>query len=156
MEDLTNNNNKAKLSFSNKGFIIHTRNNDKLIKWENIELIFLINSVPLDGEYYNKEFRIYLNTEPIYLKPEKKSYLEKIFPPPNRKYPLVRIDDYYFINFTTFYSEISNHLIKNKISDKIVNEPLKTLKIHLLYDKGSFINDQQINNIKSQAIKINE
>lgn len=147
---------KAKLSYSNEGITIHTFSNEKLVKWVDIELIFLINSVPLDGEYHNKEFRIYTNTEPIYINQSKISWFEKIFPPPKYKYPLTKIDDYYFTNFNSLYSQISNHLKIKRISDDIINETLKTLKIYCLYDKGSFINDIQINNLKIQSIYPNE
>ncbi|MGV0919293.1 hypothetical protein ACTS94_02725 [Empedobacter falsenii] len=144
---------KAKLSYSNEGITIHTFSNEKLVKWVDIELIFLINSVPLDGEYHNKEFRIYTNTEPIYINQSKISWFEKIFPPPKYKYPLIKIDDYYFVNFNSLYAQLCIHLGIKNFNKKIINEPLQTFKVYLLYDKGSFINDIQINNLKSQSIK---
>src|SRR6478752_5113042 len=68
----------------------------EIIYWESVEAIFLSNRIPLDGEYHNFEYSIFLNFEPQVLKYEIQNWLNRssIFPKPKRRgLPIITIKD---------------------------------------------------------------
>jgi len=106
---------KEKLSYNSEYFTISTYSYDSVIKWNNVEAIFLIDSPPLDGEYHNKEYRIFLNENPVIIRKKQQKWYNRILSSPKKqKCPMIKIDDYYNIDFNTFYPSIEKFLIKEK------------------------------------------
>lgn len=170
---------KGKLMYYNDWFIIKTFSYNRVIRWDDIEAIFLINSPPLDGEYHNKEYRIILNKEPLYIRNFSQKWYDKILPKPKKeKYPMIKIDDYYNIDFDTFYGLVEKFLIKEKtISDfqpekffgnesKVIKKnksmtiitsakkPYLTLGIYNVFDRENVINDNRLTEYRNNAQNI--
>lgn len=165
---------RGKILYNNESFTIITYSRDFIINWNTIEAIFFINTPPLDGEYHNKEFRIFLSREPLILNKRKLKWYDKILPKPKKEeYPMVKIDDYYNIDFDTFYPSIEKFLISEKIPSKFLNGKfgnevdyiqkgntiidflskysLITMDFHKIFDKGSHVDDGTLKEYRNKC-----
>ncbi|MCW2259846.1 MULTISPECIES: hypothetical protein [Sphingobacterium] len=151
---------KGKLSYNNDAYTVITYSKDIVVSWNSVEAIFYINSPPLDGEYHNKEYRIFLNNDPVIINKRPLKWYDTILPSPKKEeYPMIKIDDYYNIDFDTFLPSIERFLMIKNIppgflngkfgnqvdyakKEKAVigvphNKLLMTTGFYVLYDKGS-------------------
>lgn len=151
---------KGKLVYNDDSYTIITYSKDITVPWNAIEAIFLINSPPLDGEYHNKEFRIFLNREPVIINKRPLKWYDSVLPTPKKEeYPMIKIDDYYNIDFDTFLPSIERFLMIKNIPSTFLNgtfgnqvdyvkkenttigvphnKLLMTTGFYVLFDKGS-------------------
>ena len=173
-------NRKKKLSFTDTEINIFNPTLEKkiIISWKSIEAIFLLNKIPLDGEYHNFEYSIILNSEPTEVKYEIQNWFNKItiFPKLKRKgLPIIRINDESNLDFHTFYEAINKYLpninndTENYLNLKFGNEikftksgnstksnisnPIKTVGFYKIYDKGNKLNDENLNRFREETNK---
>ena len=166
---------KGRLSYNVESFGIHGYSVDRIVKWNTIEAIFLIDSPPRKGQYHNKQYRIILNEEAVEIEKRKPKWYDKILPTPKKeKYPLIMIDDDYILNFNTFHSAIEEYLINEKIADNYLterfgnkveyirkdkntivgtpaNKPLKRFVFNKLFDRDNNINDKRLTEYRNHA-----
>nr|WP_294931372.1 hypothetical protein [uncultured Flavobacterium sp.] len=147
-----------------------------VVFWKHIEAIFLLNKLPLDGEYHNFEYLIISNSEPIVIKYDVQSWYNKIsiLPKPKKKgLPIIKINDYSNIDFYTFNEAINKYLVKanpetssylklkfgNKIQNiksentttKIIDQQLKTFGFYKIFDRENNLNDYNLNTFRKET-----
>jgi hypothetical protein len=147
---------KAKLAYHQNSFTIASYSQDIIISWNSIEAIFLINAQPLDGEYHHKEYRIFLNTEPETIRKRPLSWYHKILPEPKKEqFPMIKIDDYYNIDFETFYPSAERFLMdKNTVSYFRENKnKLITSGFQIIFDKGTPTDNGLLKDYRIQTVK---
>ena len=170
---------KGKLVYNDDSFIIKTYSYDSVIKWIDVEAIFLISSPPLDGEYHNKEYIIILNKDPLCIRNFPQKWYDRLLPNSKKeKYPMIKIDDYSNVDFDTFYGSIEKYLnIEKKTSNfqfekffgnesKIIKKngntnvsiptqkPRNTLRFYKIFDKENSINDSRLIEYRNNAQNI--
>ncbi|REC59880.1 hypothetical protein DRF65_23500 [Chryseobacterium pennae] len=168
---------KAKLVYHQDFFTIATYTQNQIICWSEIEAIFFISSPPLDGEYHTMEYRIFLNKKPETVRKQPLKWYDKILPEPRQeKFPMVKIDDYYNVDFNTFYPSIEKFLLTEKISSAFLNgtfgndvkytqkqneiigipysKPLKTTGFYKLFDRGTYADNGSLKDYRKQATEI--
>lgn len=167
---------KGKILYNNEAFTIVTYSKDFVVNWNTIEAIFFINTPPLDGEYHNKEYRIFLNKEPVIINKKPLKWYDKILPEPKKQeYPMIKIDDYYNIDFNTFYPSMEKLLTNEKMPSNLLNgkfgnqveyrkkentiigipydKLLITTGFYKIFDKGSPSNEE-LKEYRNNATKI--
>lgn len=165
---------KAKLLYHQDNFAVVTYTQDLIINWSDIEAIFFINSPPLDGEYHTMEYRIFLHKKPEAIRKQPLKWYDKILPEPKpEKFPMIKIDDYYHINFNTFYPSLEKFLLTEKISSDFLNgkfgnevkyiqkenktigvpynKQLKTTGFYKIFDKGTYVDSGSLKEYREQA-----
>ncbi|MBP2616461.1 hypothetical protein [Chryseobacterium jejuense] len=165
---------KAKLLYHQDCFTVVTYTQDLIIDWRGIEAIFFINSPPLDGEYHTMEYRIFLNKKPEVIRKLPLRWYDKILPEPKQeKFPMIKIDDYYHIDFNTFYPSLEKFFLTEKISSDFLNgkfgnevkytqkenktigvpynKQLKTTGFYKIFDKGTYTDSGSLKDYREQA-----
>lgn len=168
---------KAKLLYHQDYFTIVTYTQDLIINWRDIEAIFFINSPPLDGEYHTMEYRIFLNKKPETVRKQPLKWYDKILPEPKQeKFPMLKIDDHYHIDFNTFYPSLQKFLLTENISSDFLNgkfgnevkytqkgnktigipynKQLRTTGFYKIFDKGNYANSGSLKEYREQATEI--
>lgn len=148
----------------------------EIIYWSSIEAIFLSNSPPLDGEYHNFEYSIFLNSTPHVVKYEVQNWFNRlsIFPTPKMKVlPILKIRDDDNRDFHTFDAAIHKYLTEvNRDSTKYLtlkfgNEmhivksedttkgqlhgSIKSLGFYSIYDRNSSLADPTLLRYRQEA-----
>lgn len=142
---------KAKLVYHQDYFTIVTYSQDQMIYWRDIEAIFLINSPPLDGEYHTMEYRIFLDKEPEITRKQPLKWYDRILPEPKQgKFPMIKIDDDYHIDFNTFYPSLEKFLF-TETAGILYNKELKTTGFYKIFDKGTFADSGSLKDYREQA-----
>lgn len=144
---------KATFLYHQDYFTIVSYSQDQIIYWRDIEAIFLINSLPLDGEYHTMEYRIFLNKKPETIRKQPLKWYDKILPQPKQeKFPMIKIDNDYHIDFNTFYPSLEKFLF-TKTADISCNKSLKTTGFYKIFDKGTYIDSGNLKEYREQAAK---
>lgn len=141
---------KQKISHDEDGLVLHSYYNSLQIKWDTIEAIFLFKLLIRDGVYHNNEYRIILNKEPVKIY-KRKSYIDKIFSFPKEKYPMVKIDDHYNVDFAKFLPLVEKYLLKKK-SDISLEQKFSDT-IEKVFDRENQIANQRLQEYREDAKK---
>jgi hypothetical protein len=169
---------KSYCEYSNEGFTIVDVLLEKnfFISWTSVEVIFLSNRPPGDGEYHNFEYSIILNKEPIETNFENQKWYNKIFKlskTKNNQLPLIRINDYWHKDFKTFAPAIEQYLVnthshlneflENKFGNKTIAErkngitylksekPLKQFGFYKIFDRNNKLKDNRLEQFREDS-----
>lgn len=168
---------KDRLSYTMEGLVLdHVLLQQKeIIDWKTVEAIFLSNSPPLDGEYHNFEYLIFLNAQPTRVDYQTQSWYNKMALLPKTKpdrYPLVRINDHKNRDFAMVRDAIKMNLaVSDKLeynlglkfgneikADKMgavtnayVGKPLKTLGLYKIFDRNNPLDDETLTRFRKEA-----
>lgn len=165
---------KDQLSYSDQGFILYHSllEYNEIVPWESVEAIFLSNRIPLEGEYHNFEYLIFLNTAPTINKSSHQSWFNRILPLPKVKKGMIQIDDHRNIDFYKFKEAISKHLVKNNkleyylglkfgnethksSTDKSSTEAslvtLKSFGFYKIFDRGSNLGNEMLTRCRQDS-----
>ncbi|WP_347217101.1 hypothetical protein [Chryseobacterium sp.] len=164
---------KARLAYHQDSFTIATYTQDLIICWNDVEAIFFIRSSPLDGEYHTMEYRIFLNKKPETVRKQPLKWYDKILPEPRQeKFPMVKIDDDYNLDFNTFYPSVKKFLLTEKISSASLNDtfgnevknaqkenqimgiPYGRQLMITIFDKGTHADNDILKEYREQATEI--
>lgn len=171
---------KDKLTYKENGFIIDNVQLEytEVITWQSVEAIYLFNSPPGDGEYHNYEYSIVLNKLPEKIPYKKRTkyrkHIESLLPKKEKTgLPILRINNYRNLNFSTFENAIKTNLnninsgfnynskFGNKLrSDRTTNVTIPLNKLNLkssgfyqIFDKGNDLNDKNLDSFRKEINK---
>ncbi|BAP32819.1 uncharacterized protein CHSO_3782 [Chryseobacterium sp. StRB126] len=123
------------------------------------------------------EYRIFLNKKPEVIRKQPLKWYDKILPEPKQEeFPMIKIDDYYHIDFNTFYPSLEKFLLTEKISSDFLNgkfanevkytqkenktigvpynKQLKTTGFYKIFDKGTSADSGSLKDYREQATEI--
>lgn len=160
---------RRRISHNDSFFTLHLSSYDLIIKWDEVEAIFMANFPPAEGDNHTIEYRLILNKEPLEIRKEKNTWLDNFLSFPKEKYPLVIIDNYNYCStdFYNFHILVKKYLIReknieidispkkffgNKVEivknkDSIIMTPSGKIRVEgfqLVFDRGSDIKDKRI------------
>lgn len=167
---------KNKLSSNDIGFTIDSplMQEKTNVAWCQIEAIFLINSAPLDGEYFNFQYIIFAKNPITILPYENQKWYNKLFPPRTDYSEMSRIliDDYRNIDFHDFFpmakihlSNVNDNIPKylnfkfgNNISELIlfkssnnIEKSINNLGFYCVFDRKTNIQNNILNDYRKNA-----
>lgn len=160
---------RRRISHNDSFFTLHLSSCDLIIKWDEVEAIFMANFPPTEGDNHTMEYRLILNKEPLEIKKDKNTWLDNFLSFPKEKYPLVIIDNYNYCStdFYNFHILVKKYLIReknieidispkrffgNKVEiiknkDSIMMTPSGKISvegIQLVFDRGNDIKDKRL------------
>ena len=160
---------RRRISHNDSFFTLHLSSYDLIIKWDEVEAIFMANFPPTEGDNHTMEYRLILNKEPLEIRKDKNTWLDNFLSFPKEKYPLVIIDNYNYsrTDFYNFHILIKKYLIRgknieidifpkrffgNKVEiikkkDSIMMTPSGKVRVEgfqLVFDRGNDINDKRL------------
>jgi hypothetical protein len=160
---------RRRISHNDSFFTLHLSSYDLIIKWDEVEAIFMANFPPAEGDNHTIEYRLILNKEPLEIRKDKNTSLDNFLSFPKEKYPLVIIDNYNYCStdFYNFHILVKKYLIReknieidispkkffgNKVEivknkDSIIMTPSGKIRVEgfqLVFDRGSDIKDKRI------------
>ena len=160
---------RRRISHNDSFFTLHLSSCDLIIKWDEVEAIFMANFPPTEGDNHTMEYRLILNKEPLEIRKDKNTWLDNFLSFPKEKYPLVIIDNYNYCStdFYNFHILVKKYLIgeKNietdispkrffgnkveiiKNKDSIIMTPSGKISvegIQLVFDRGNDIKDKRL------------
>lgn len=169
---------RRRISHNDSFFTLHLSSYDLIIKWDEVEAIFMANFPPAEGDNHTIEYRLILNKEPLEIRKEKNTWLDNFLSFPKEKYPLVIIDNYNYcsIDFYNFHILVKKYLIReknieidispkkffgNKVEivknkDSIIMTPSGKIRVEgfqLVFDRGSDIKDKRILEYRKITLK---
>ena len=105
---------RRRISYNDSFFTLHLSSCDLIIKWDEVEAIFMANFPPAEGDNHTMEYRLILNKKPLEIRKEKNTWLDNFLSFPKEKYPLVIIDNYKYdrTDFYNFHILIKKYLIR--------------------------------------------
>lgn len=108
---------RRRISHNDSFFTLHLSSYDLIIKWDEVEAIFMANFLPAEGDNHTIEYRLILNKEPLEIRKDKNTWLDNFLSFPKEKYPLVIIDNYNYCStdFYNFHILVKKYLIREKI-----------------------------------------
>ena len=170
-------NNKNRLSYNDIGFTIDSplMQEKTIIGWSQIEAIFLMNSAPLDGEYFNFQYILFAKNPIVTIPYENQKWYNKLFPPRTDRSEVSRIliDDHRNIDFHSFFPAAKMHLnnvnnniatylnlkFGNKISkltfiksDNNLEKPINNLGFYCVFDKQNKIQNSTLTDYRKNAV----
>ncbi|MGL6128745.1 hypothetical protein [Chryseobacterium artocarpi] len=169
--------NKERLDFNDKELIINSpvMEHKQIIEWNNVEAIYCLNMIPLDGTYHNFEYSIFLKQPAKTEKYKDLSWYNKLVSSENNSLEL-KINDYDNIDFKKFHPAVEKYLIKKETSEGYLHkkfgnntrsvqenntttsfpadQPLKTFELYKIFDKEDPTNDEKLKEYRANAIKI--
>ena len=80
---------RRRISYNDSFFTLHLSSCDLIIKWDEVEAIFMANFPPAEGDNHTMEYRLILNKEPLEIRKEKNTWLDNFLSFPKEKYPFV-------------------------------------------------------------------
>lgn len=113
---------KNRLYFYDGEFVIDSPllQEKKIVEWKQVEAVFLMNSAPLDGEYFNFQYIIFAKTPVKTVRYKNQKWYNKILPAhtDRAEVTIIRIDDYRNIDFHSFFPMANKHLdyVNNNIA----------------------------------------
>ena len=107
---------RRRISHNDSFFTLHLSSCDLIIKWDEVEAIFMSNFPPTEGDNHTMEYRLILNKEPLEIRKDKNTWLDNFLSFPKEKYPLVIIDNYNYCStdFYNFHILVKKYLIRGK------------------------------------------
>ena len=107
---------RRRISHNDSFFTLHLSSCDLIIKWDEVEAIFMANFPPTEGDNHTMEYRLILNKEPLEIRKDKNTWLDNFLSFPKEKYPLVIIDNYNYCStdFYNFHILVKKYLIRGK------------------------------------------
>lgn len=169
---------RRRISHNDSFFTLHLSSYDLIIKWDEVEAIFMANFPPAEGDNHTIEYRLILNKEPLEIRKDKNTWLDNFLSFPKEKYPLVIIDNYNYcsIDFYNFHILVKKYLIReknieidispkkffgNKVEivknkDSIIMTPSGKIRVEgfqLVFDRGSDIKDKRILEYRKITLK---
>ena len=160
---------RRRISHNDSFFTLHLSSCDLIIKWDEVEAIFMANFPPTEGDNHTMEYRLILNKEPLEIRKDKNTWLDNFLSFPKEKYPLVIIDNYNYCStdFYNFHILVKKYLIRgknieidispkrffgNKVEiiknkDSIMMTPSGKISvegIQLVFDRGNDIKDKRL------------
>ena len=107
---------RRRISHNDSFFTLHLSSYDLIIKWDEVEAIFMANFPPTEGDNHTMEYRLILNKEPLEIRKDKNTWLDNFLSFPKEKYPLVIIDNYNYCStdFYNFHILVKKYLIRGK------------------------------------------
>ncbi|WP_404981472.1 hypothetical protein [Capnocytophaga granulosa] len=160
---------RRRISHNDSFFTLHLSSCDLIIKWDEVEAIFMANFPPTEGDNHTMEYRLILNKEPLEIRKDKNTWLDNFLSFPKEKYPLVIIDNYNYCStdFYNFHILVKKYLIReknietdispkrffgNKVEiiknkDSIIMTPSGKVRvegIQLVFDRGNDIKDKRL------------
>ncbi|WP_454948389.1 hypothetical protein [Capnocytophaga leadbetteri] len=169
---------RRRISHNDSFFTLHLSSYDLIIKWDEVEAIFMANFPPAEGDNHTIEYRLILNKEPLEIRKDKNTWLDNFLSFPKEKYPLVIIDNYNYCStdFYNFHILVKKYLIReknieidispkkffgNKVEivknkDSIIMTPSGKIRVEgfqLVFDRGSDIKDKRILEYRKITLK---
>ena len=135
---------RRRISHNDSFFTLHLSSCDLIIKWDEVEAIFMANFPPTEGDNHTMEYRLILNKEPLEIRKDKNTWLDNFLSFPKEKYPLVIIDNYNYCStdFYNFHILVKKYLIREK-NIEIDISPKKFFgnKVEIVKNKDSYYYD---------------
>lgn len=135
---------RRRISHNDSFFTLHLSSYDLIIKWDEVEAIFMANFPPAEGDNHTIEYRLILNKEPLEIRKDKNTWLDNFLSFPKEKYPLVIIDNYNYCStdFYNFHILVKKYLIREK-NIEIDISPKKFFgnKVEIVKNKDSYYYD---------------
>jgi len=169
---------RRRISYNDSFFTLHLSSYDLIIKWDEVEAIFMANFPPSEGDNHTMEYRLILNKEPLEIRKDKNTWLDNFLSFSKEKYPLVIIDNYNYCSsdFYNFHILVKKYLIgeKNieidispkrffgnkveimKNKDSIIMTPSGKIRIErfqLVFDRGNDIKDKRFLEYRKITLK---
>ena len=169
---------RRKISHNDSSFTLHLSSYDLIIKWNEVEAIFMANFPPAEGDNHTMEYRLILNKEPLEIRKDKNTWLDNFLSFPKEKYPLVIIDNYNYrsTDFYNFHILVKKYLIReknikidispkrffgNKVEiiknkDSIIMTPSGKIRVEgfqLVFDRGNDIKDKRLLEYRKITLK---
>ena len=169
---------RRRISHNDSSFTLHLSSYDLIIKWDEVEAIFMANFPPTEGDNHTMEYRLILNKEPLEIRKDKNTWLDNFLSFPKEKYPLVIIDNYNYrsTDFYNFHILVKKYLIReknikidispkrffgNKVEiiknkDSIIMTPSGKIRVEgfqLVFDRGNDIKDKRLLEYRKITLK---
>ncbi|MCT4287235.1 hypothetical protein [Elizabethkingia anophelis] len=170
-------NNKDRLEFNERELIINSAvlEHKQIVVWNNIEAIYCLNIIPLEGTYHNFEYSIFLNQPARIVKYSNLSWYNRLFSSENNSLE-IKVNDYNNIDFNKLHMAIEKYLINGKITQDYLhknfgndicpvggsntstnfqaNKLLNIYKLYKIYDNGNNTNNEKLKEYRTTAIKM--